>query len=48
MHEGQAWRVDCAASGQVKLLEYEIDGRSVLRVTPTVERPGEFAAEVVP
>src|SRR6478752_4298237 len=48
MHEGQAWRVDRAASGQVKLLEYEIDGRSVLRVTPTVERPGEFAAEVVP
>ena len=48
MHEGQAWRVDRAARGQVKLLEYEIDGRSVLRVTPTVERPGEFAAEVVP
>jgi murein DD-endopeptidase MepM/ murein hydrolase activator NlpD len=48
MHEGQAWRVDRAASGEVKLLEYEIDGRSVLRVTPTVERPGEFAAEVVP
>ena len=48
MHEGQAWRVDRAASGHVKLFEYEIDGRSVLRVTPTVERPGEFAAEVVP
>ena len=31
-----------------QLFEYEIDGRSVLRVTPTAERPGEFAAEVVP
>jgi murein DD-endopeptidase MepM/ murein hydrolase activator NlpD len=48
MHEGQAWRVDRATSGEVRLLEYEIDGRSVLRVTPTIEHPGEFAAEVVP
>jgi murein DD-endopeptidase MepM/ murein hydrolase activator NlpD len=48
MHEGQAWRVERATSGEVRLLEYEIDGRSVLRVTPTTERPGEFTAEVVP
>jgi murein DD-endopeptidase MepM/ murein hydrolase activator NlpD len=48
MHEGQAWRLDRAATGEVRLLEYEIDGRSVLRVTPIGERPGEFTAEVVP
>lgn len=48
MHEGQAWRVNRATTGEVRFLEYEIDGRSVLRVTPTAERSGEFVAEVVP
>src|SRR3954469_10928653 len=48
MHEGQAWRVNRATTGEVRFVEYEIDGRSVLRVTPAAERPGEFVAEVVP
>src|SRR4029079_8999114 len=48
MHEGQAWRVIRAESGDGTLLEDDIDGRSVLRVTPAPERPGEFVAEVVP
>ena len=35
-------------NGQVKLFEYEIDGRSVLRITPNADTAGEFVAEVVP
>ena len=30
------------------MFEYEIDGRSVLRITPRTDVPGEFIAEVVP
>ena len=48
MREGQAWRIDRATAGDVRLLEYEIDGRSVLRITPTADPAGEFIAEVVP
>lgn len=48
MREGQPWRIDRGDDGAVRLLEYEIDPRSVLRVTPRVEIPGEFVAEVVP
>jgi murein DD-endopeptidase MepM/ murein hydrolase activator NlpD len=48
MREGQAWRMDRADTGAVRLFEYEIDGRSVLRVTPREGVPGEFTAEVVP
>lgn len=48
LHEGQAWRLLRTAAGQVRLFEYEIDGRSVLRITPSEEIAGEFVAEVVP
>ncbi len=48
VHEGNAWRIDRLDSGQVRLFEYEIDGRSVLRITPRTDVPGEFIAEVVP
>jgi murein DD-endopeptidase MepM/ murein hydrolase activator NlpD len=48
MHEGQAWRIDRETTGAVRLLEYEIDGRSVLRVSPRADGPSEFVAEVVP
>src|SRR5438876_4777732 len=48
MREGQAWRIDRATTGDVRLLEYEIDGRSVLRITPRTDPAGEFTAEVVP
>jgi murein DD-endopeptidase MepM/ murein hydrolase activator NlpD len=48
MREGQPWRIDRAGTGEIRLLEYEIDGRSVLRVTPRTDAAGEFTAEVVP
>ena len=48
MHEGQAWRLLRTGTGQVRLFEYEIDGRSVLRITPNADSAGEFIAEVVP
>jgi murein DD-endopeptidase MepM/ murein hydrolase activator NlpD len=48
MREGQAWRIDRAQSGNVRLFEYEIDGRSVLRVTPREGTTFEFVSEVVP
>jgi hypothetical protein len=48
MHEGQAWRLLRTGTGQVRLFEYEIDGRSVLRITPNADSAGEFVAEVVP
>ena len=48
MHEGQAWRLLRTGNGQVRLFEYEIDGRSVLRITPNADTAGEFVAEVVP
>jgi hypothetical protein len=48
MHEGQAWRLLRTGNGQVRLFEYEIDGRSVLRITPNTDTAGEFVAEVVP
>jgi murein DD-endopeptidase MepM/ murein hydrolase activator NlpD len=48
MHEGQAWRLQQTGNGQVRLFEYEIDGRSVLRITPNADTAGEFVAEVVP
>jgi murein DD-endopeptidase MepM/ murein hydrolase activator NlpD len=48
MREGQAWRLEQTHAGQVRLFEYEIDGRSVLRITPNEHLAGEFIAEVVP
>ena len=48
MHEGQAWRLLRTGNGQVRLFEYEIDGRSVLGITPNTDTAGEFVAEVVP
>ena len=37
-----------STTGQVRLFEYEIDGRSVLRITRREDVKGEFVAEVVP
>jgi murein DD-endopeptidase MepM/ murein hydrolase activator NlpD len=48
MHEGQAWRLLRTGDGLVRQFEYEIDGRSVLRITPNADTAGEFVAEVVP
>ena len=48
MHEGQAWRLLRTGNGLVRLFEYQIDGRSVLRITPNADTAGEFVAEVVP
>jgi murein DD-endopeptidase MepM/ murein hydrolase activator NlpD len=48
MREGQAWRLLRAGDGAVRLFEYEIDGRSVLRVQPQSGSGGRFMAEVVP
>jgi len=48
MHQGQAWRLERSSEGAVRLFEYEIDGRSVLRITPNTDTTGEFVAEVVP
>src|SRR5206468_3871853 len=48
MHQGQAWRLERSSGGAVRLFEYEIDGRSVLRITPNTDTTGEFVAEVVP
>lgn len=47
VREGQAWRLERSDHGEVRLFEYEIDGRSVLRVVPSADRPGEFSASVV-
>jgi murein DD-endopeptidase MepM/ murein hydrolase activator NlpD len=48
VREGQAWRLLRTGNGAVRLFEYEIDGRSVLRITPNADAAGEFVAEVVP
>ena len=48
VHQGNAWRIERLDTGQVRLFEYEIDGRSVLRLTPREDMKGEFVAEVVP
>jgi murein DD-endopeptidase MepM/ murein hydrolase activator NlpD len=48
MRVGQAWRLRRADDGAVRLFEYEIDGRSVLRVLPRPGDAGEFVAVVAP
>jgi murein DD-endopeptidase MepM/ murein hydrolase activator NlpD len=47
VHEGQAWRIERSEDGDVRLFEYEIDGRSVLRVVPRTGATGDFTASVV-
>ena len=48
LREGQAWRLQRTDQGTVRLFEYELDGRSVLRVVPRPGAPGDFDARVVP
>jgi murein DD-endopeptidase MepM/ murein hydrolase activator NlpD len=48
VRDGQEWRLQRTDAGQTRLFEYEIDGRSVLRILPRHDAPGEFTAEVVP
>jgi murein DD-endopeptidase MepM/ murein hydrolase activator NlpD len=48
VREGQAWRLIRDDQQRVRLFEYEIDGRSLLRVAPRSNGAGEFAAEVIP
>src|SRR4029079_14127683 len=45
MHEGQAWRLLRTGDGLVRQFEYEIDGRSVLRITPNADTAGEVGDE---
>jgi murein DD-endopeptidase MepM/ murein hydrolase activator NlpD len=48
VRDGQEWRMQRSDAGLTRLFEYEIDGRSVLRILPRDDAPGEFTAEVVP
>ena len=45
---GQAFRVERSTEGGVRLFEYEIDPRSLLRLLPMPASPHDFTAEVVP
>lgn len=47
VRSGQAYRFERVDDGRVRFLEYEIDGRSFLRLLPREASP-EFVAEVVP
>lgn len=47
VRNGQSWRLE-RAGGHTRAFEYEIDGRSVLRIAPGVNDSSEFAAEVIP
>ena len=38
LHAGQAWRIERTADHRVRLLEYEIDPSSCLRIVPQVEK----------
>jgi murein DD-endopeptidase MepM/ murein hydrolase activator NlpD len=48
VHAGQAYRFDRADDGRPRLFEYEIDGRSVLRITPRPGADRDYDAEVIP
>lgn len=48
VREGQSWRLERTNSGLTRGFEYEIDGRSLLRIAPADGGSAEFAAEVIP
>jgi murein DD-endopeptidase MepM/ murein hydrolase activator NlpD len=48
VREGQSWRLERTDSGVTRAFEYEIDGRSLLRIAPAGGESAEFAAEVIP
>jgi len=48
VRDGQSWRIERTDAGHTRVFEYEIDGRSLLRITPTDKDSSEFAAEVIP
>ena len=48
MRNGQSWRLERTDTGHTRAFEYEIDGRSLLRIAPAGRDSTEFAAEVIP
>ena len=48
MRNGQSWRLERTDTGHTRAFEYEIDGRSLLRIAPAGNDSSEFAAEVIP
>jgi murein DD-endopeptidase MepM/ murein hydrolase activator NlpD len=48
VRDGQSWRLERTDTGHTRGFEYEIDGRSLLRVAPAGGDSTEFAAEVIP
>jgi murein DD-endopeptidase MepM/ murein hydrolase activator NlpD len=47
MRDGQSWRLERTDTGHTRAFEYEIDGRSLLRIAPAGRDSTEFAAEVI-
>ncbi len=47
VRDGQSWRLERTDTGHTRAFEYEIDGRSLLRITPAGDVSSEFAAEVI-
>jgi murein DD-endopeptidase MepM/ murein hydrolase activator NlpD len=47
VRNGQSWRLE-RTGGRTRGFEYEIDGRSLLRITPAGTDSAEFTAEVIP
>jgi hypothetical protein len=48
VRNGQPWRLERTSSGHTRAFEYEIDGRSLLRIAPASGDMTEFTAEVIP
>jgi murein DD-endopeptidase MepM/ murein hydrolase activator NlpD len=48
VRNGQSWRLERSDTGRTRAFEYEIDGRSLLRIAPAGSDPFAFAAEVIP
>jgi murein DD-endopeptidase MepM/ murein hydrolase activator NlpD len=48
VRNGQSWRLERTDTGHTRAFEYEIDGRSLLRIAPAGNDSAEFAAEVIP
>jgi murein DD-endopeptidase MepM/ murein hydrolase activator NlpD len=48
VRNGQSWRLERTDTGRTRVFEYEIDGRSLLRIAPAGSDSTEFAAEVIP
>ena len=48
VRDGQSWRLERTETGHTRAFEYEIDGRSLLRMAPAGGDSTEFTAEVIP